>query len=332
MRIVKGEGKRDSHKNTAGEPHEPERRSPPDPLIQQDVDKRDQEQEIHPPRPCEPQKESHNRSPPWRGAKQQPAECQDGDAIGREVATGDDLLQKDGREQQKAPQQEQRPPGIVQDLSRDEEEDGQPEEVLIGAVSQHDEGEGEQETSGERSDRIPQVGGDVVRASSSKELSDAEIQGVVAITPATDDPRIGDGINDGEEDKEHEPCRQCESVSPTPRYQSFRLAQEPMRDAPKSENQEGVEKRPPHPGVFLHLPQGGNDESEGHAEGRAPLMTPQACPLSREHPWQSRAPPHAHRPRGESLTLQRTDSEPFGSDRSSPIRARRSSNLQLHRH
>ena len=108
VRSMQSEGERHTRRDASRNPHESERSSPADLLSEEREDERNEKEDIRPPGHSESQKERRCRFPSLRCAKQKPEKGENGDAIGRQIAPGDDLLQEHGREDQKAPEKEQR--------------------------------------------------------------------------------------------------------------------------------------------------------------------------------------------------------------------------------
>ena len=256
VRSVQGEGKHEASEGSEDQSQQSERRLSSDLSPEEPKKQGQKEQEIQSPGQAHSQKKRCRGFPRPRNPHHEPREDEDSNAVGRKIATRDDLLQEHRREHKETPQKKKRMPSLAQDLLGEEEKDGEPEEVLIGAVpKQQDEGKREHHSPWERCDGIPQIGRDVIGTSSSKQFASAEVQRIIPIAAAAHDPRIGHGIKRQEQEYEHHSRHECEAVDLMLRRQRLRRAKEVRHKKPESEGHEEVEEEAFGPRIFLHLPQ-----------------------------------------------------------------------------
>ncbi len=100
VRSMQSEGERHARRDAPRNPHESERSSPADLLSEEREDERSEKEDMHTPSPSESQKKRRYRFPSPRCAQQKPEKCENGDALSRQIAPGDNLLQENGRENQ----------------------------------------------------------------------------------------------------------------------------------------------------------------------------------------------------------------------------------------
>jgi hypothetical protein len=110
----------------------------------------------------------------------------------------------------------------------------------------------------------------MIRTSSPQYFSGAEIQRVVSITSAADNPRIGQGIEREKEKEKRNPRSQSEPPRPSFRHDtSIHAAQQPRHPRPKRDDSEDVKEYPPCARILLNVAERGSYQNERQAKGCA---------------------------------------------------------------
>ncbi len=117
----------------------------------------------------------------------------------------------------------------------------------------------------------------MIRTSSLHYFSGAEIQCIVSIASATDNSRIGQGIEHEKEKEKRNPSPQSESPRPSFRHNaSIHVANQPRHECPKREDSENVEEHSPCARILLDVAEGGPYKDEREAKSYV-LVCPQEC-------------------------------------------------------